>query len=68
MLVVDGPFRSLEGEWQFVALGDEGCKVSFTLDFDYAGRFTAPALRLGFQNLADRMVDDFCQIARRSDA
>lgn len=67
MHLVDGPFRTLEGEWTFVALGDSGCKVLFALDFDYAGRFTAPALRLGFQNLADRMVDDFCRVARRNE-
>ena len=38
----------------------------FALDFEYSGRFTAPALRLGFQNLADRMVDDFCRRRARS--
>jgi ribosome-associated toxin RatA of RatAB toxin-antitoxin module len=68
MHLVDGPFRTLEGEWTFLALGDSGCKISFALDFDYSGRFTAPALRLGFQNLADRMVDDFCREARRVEA
>ena len=36
--LVDGPFRSLEGVWDFIALGDAGCKVAFALDFDYAGR------------------------------
>lgn len=65
MHLVDGPFRSLEGEWNFLALGDAGCKIMFALDFDYSGRFTAPALRRGFQNLADRMVDDFVGEANR---
>lgn len=67
MHFVDGPFKTLEGEWTFLALGEDGCKVSFVLEFDYAGRFTAPALKLGFQSLADRMVDDFCKVARRAD-
>lgn len=66
MHLVDGPFKTLEGEWTFLALGDAGCKIMFELDFDYSGRFTAPALRLGFQSLADRMVDDFCKEAQRS--
>ena len=65
MHLVDGPFESLEGDWRFLALGDAGCKISFALDFDYSGRFTAPALRLGFQGLADRMVDDFVREANR---
>jgi ribosome-associated toxin RatA of RatAB toxin-antitoxin module len=66
MSLVDGPFRSLEGVWDFVPLGNQGCKVAFALDFDYAGRLGSSALKLGFQGLAGRMVDDFCREAERS--
>lgn len=65
MDLVDGPFRSLEGVWDFIALGDEGCKISFALDFDYAGKLGGAAMKLGFQGLAGRMVDDFCREAER---
>lgn len=65
MSLVDGPFRSLEGVWDFIALGKAGCKVAFALDFDYAGRLGGGALKLGFQGLAGRMVDDFCIEAER---
>ncbi len=65
MDLVDGPFRSLDGVWDFIALGDAGCKVAFALDFDYAGRLGGAALKLGFQGLAGRMVDDFCREAER---
>lgn len=65
MSLVDGPFRSLEGVWDFIALGETGCKVAFALDFDYAGRLGGGALKLGFQGLAGRMVDDFCAEAGR---
>lgn len=65
MDLVNGPFRSLEGVWDFVALGDAGCKIAFALDFDYAGRLGGSALKLGFQGLAGRMVDDFCREAER---
>lgn len=63
---VAGPFRALSGMWSFLALGEAGCKVALELDFDYAGRLAAPALRMGFQGLADRMVDDFCREAARA--
>ena len=66
MSLVDGPFRSLEGVWDFIPLGNQGCKVAFALDFDYAGRLGSSALKLGFQGLAGRMVDDFCREAERS--
>ncbi len=63
--LVNGPFRSLEGVWDFIALGDAGCKVALKLDFEYAGRLGGTALKLGFQGLAGRMVDDFCREAER---
>ncbi len=65
MNLVEGPFRSLHGVWDFIALGDAGSKVAFALDFDYAGRLAGAALRLSFQGLAGRMVDDFCREAER---
>lgn len=65
MNLVDGPFRELHGGWQFANLGD-GCKVSLALDFDYAGGLVAPLMRVGFQKLADRMVDEFCAEADRA--
>lgn len=65
MDLVNGPFRSLEGVWDFIALGEAGCKVAFALDFDYASRLGGSALKLGFQGLAGRMVDDFCREAGR---
>jgi ribosome-associated toxin RatA of RatAB toxin-antitoxin module len=62
--LVEGPFRSLAGAWDFLALGETGCKVSLSLDFDYSG-LMAPVLRSGFHKLADRMVDEFCREADR---
>jgi len=63
MQLRDGPFRRLSGRWQFHALDESACKVTLTLDFEPKSRLLAPALTLGFQGLADRMVDDFVRIA-----
>lgn len=65
MSLVEGPLRSLEGVWDFIALGDAGCKVALALDFDYAGKLGSAALSIGFQGLAGKMVDDFCAEAAR---
>lgn len=65
--LVDGPFRRLEGHWGFHALDEEACKVSLSLDFDVAGSLVGSALAIGFQGLADRLVDDFCRIAKAED-
>jgi ribosome-associated toxin RatA of RatAB toxin-antitoxin module len=63
MQLRDGPFRKLSGHWQFHALDESACKVTLTLEFEPLSRLLAPALTLGFQGLADRMVDDFVRVA-----
>lgn len=63
LALVDGPFRSFGGFWLFHSLAEDACKVGLTLDFEVAGKLVGGALALGFQGLADRMVDDFCQAA-----
>ena len=65
MQLVDGPFRTLGGGWTFTALGETGCKVALALDFEYSGRIMAPIMRMGFEKLADRLVDEFCREAMR---
>lgn len=65
MQLRDGPFKKLQGRWDFQPLGADACKVSLTLDFEPASRLLGPALALGFQGLADRMVNDFVRVADR---
>lgn len=64
--LVEGPFRRFTGTWHFHSLAEDACKVSLSLDFDVAGAVLGTALAIGFQGLADRMVDDFCREADRA--
>ncbi len=68
MVLHDGPFRHLHGKWTFLELDETACKVALRLDFEPQSRLLAPALQLGMQNLADRMVDDFVREAEREAA
>ncbi len=63
MKLRDGPFKRLEGRWEFQMLAEESCKVSLRLEFEPVSRMLNPALTLGFNGLADRMVKDFIRIA-----
>ena len=63
MALHDGPFRRLDGRWLFHALDESACKVSLRLDFEPQSRLLAPAVAMGMQGLADRMVDDFVRVA-----
>ena len=67
LLLEDGPFRELRGEWKFHSLAEDACKVSLNLEFEVASKLIGSALAIGFTGLADRMVDDFCREADRAD-
>jgi ribosome-associated toxin RatA of RatAB toxin-antitoxin module len=65
--LVEGPFTRLSGAWRFSHLAEDACKVALNLNFETAGRLVGSALAIGFQSLADRMVDDFVREAQRHD-
>ncbi|HEY6894736.1 MAG TPA: type II toxin-antitoxin system RatA family toxin [Rhodanobacteraceae bacterium] len=65
MHLVEGPLKVLEGEFTFTPLG-EGSKIALVLDFEYSGVLAGAALRLGFQGVANRLVDDFVRAARKA--
>lgn len=64
--LVEGPFTKLSGVWVFTELAEDASKVALNLSFETAGRFMGSALAIGFQSVADRMVDDFVREAQRS--
>ena len=46
-----------------MSLDESACKVTLRLEFEPQNRLLGPALALGMQSLADRMVDDFVREA-----
>ncbi len=62
--LLDGPFKTLEGAWQFDVLNEQACKVSFTLTFEVANRLMAIALPKLMQQVASEQVDAVCARAR----
>ncbi len=62
--LVDGPFRHLNGCWSFDDLGGEGARVTLDMDFEIAGALLRRTLQPIFAEIANTMVDAFCQRAR----
>lgn len=60
--LLDGPFSHLEGFWRFDEV-PEGCKLSFDLEFEFAGRMFSMLLGPVFEQVTDKMVDAFCDRA-----
>ncbi len=54
---IDGPFKYLENKWYFEPDGDEGCKVHFSIDYEFKSR----ALALLMGSMFDRAFAKFTQ-------
>lgn len=61
--LVAGPFRRLEGRWQFEPLAQRGCRVSLQLEFAFSNRAVQTVLNPIFSEIADSLVDAFCRRA-----
>lgn len=57
--LVEGPFSSLVGVWEFKVLSDEACKVSLNLQFEFSGKIAAMAMGKVFNQVATTLVDAF---------
>lgn len=63
MQLVDGPFSQLQGRWRFDPLGEEGCKISLYLEYDFSNKMVSMVVRQVFGKIANSLVDAFQQRA-----
>ncbi|MFZ9150546.1 MAG: type II toxin-antitoxin system RatA family toxin [Burkholderiales bacterium] len=61
--LVEGPFRMLDGEWLFTALGAEACKVDFRLSYEFSSTLLEKLVGPVFGHIAGTMVDAFLKRA-----
>ncbi len=59
MRLEEGPFKQLEGFWRFDALGEDGCKISFDVQFEFASRMLDMVVGPVFSQIANSLVDSF---------
>jgi ribosome-associated toxin RatA of RatAB toxin-antitoxin module len=66
MKLVNGPFSKLDGEWNFVPLGDgtqRACKVELTLRYGFANATLGKLVGPVFDKIAGSLVDAFVKRA-----
>jgi ribosome-associated toxin RatA of RatAB toxin-antitoxin module len=64
IVLQDGPFSELEGDWTFVPLGDDACKIEFRLHYVFSSRVLETVLAPVFSHITNTFVDAF---VRRAD-
>lgn len=59
MRLIDGPFRSLAGEWRFLPIGAGACKVELDLDYEFANALLGRVVGPAFNHIANTLMDAF---------
>lgn len=62
--LLDGPFKSLNGLWQFQALQENACKVSLDLNYEFSSKLLGLVVGPVFNQIANSLVDAFCERAK----
>lgn len=66
MTLVNGPFSRLDGEWNFLPIGDgtqRACKVELTLNYGFENATLGKLVGPVFDKIAGSMVDAFVKRA-----
>lgn len=66
MTLVNGPFSKLDGEWDFVPIGDatqRACKVTLTLNYGFNNATLGKLVGPVFDKIAGNMVEAFVKRA-----
>jgi ribosome-associated toxin RatA of RatAB toxin-antitoxin module len=63
MVLVDGPFKHLEGTWSFKPLREDACKIEFELNYEFSSKLFEQIIGPVFGVIANSFVDSFCKRA-----
>ena len=62
--LIQGPFKTLEGSWRFTELGAGGCRIDFSLRYEFASRLLDKLVGPVFGHIANSLVDAFVKRAQ----
>ena len=59
MHLVDGPFKTLEGQWLLTPIGPDGCRVELSMRFAFKGALSAMMFESKFAETIGSLVEAF---------
>lgn len=62
--LVDGPFSSLTGTWEFVELDAQACKVIYTMQYSFSSMAMQAVVGPVFNRIATSFIDSFTRRAQ----
>jgi ribosome-associated toxin RatA of RatAB toxin-antitoxin module len=64
LTLIDGPFAELDGQWRFLALRDDACKVELQLRYRFSSSLLERLVGPVFHAIAESFIDSFARRAR----
>lgn len=65
MHLVEGPFKHLTGLWLFKPLGESGCKIEFSLEYNFSNTLLEKVIGPVFSYISKNIVDCFIKEANK---
>ncbi|MFN8770151.1 MAG: type II toxin-antitoxin system RatA family toxin [Neisseriaceae bacterium] len=66
MELVEGPFKFMQGSWQFTPLGENGCKIDFVLKYKFTNSIIERVIGPVFNYITKNIVDSFILYANKT--
>jgi ribosome-associated toxin RatA of RatAB toxin-antitoxin module len=63
MVLIEGPFKHLNGTWSFKPLRSDACKIDFELHYEFSSKVLEQLIGPVFTMIANSFVDSFCKRA-----
>ena len=61
--LINGPFKHLDGRWQFIALAPTACKIEFRLNYEFSNKLLEKVVGPVFHYIASTFVEAFIKRA-----
>ena len=63
MKLIHGPFKRLDGVWEFIELDQGASKILLDLNFEFSHSIVSTLVAPVFTQIANTLVDSFCSRA-----
>ncbi|MBC7945996.1 MAG: type II toxin-antitoxin system RatA family toxin [Burkholderiales bacterium] len=63
--LLNGPFKHLDGDWRFIELAAESCKIEFRLQYEFSNKLLEKVVGPVFHYIANTFVDAFVKRAEQ---
>ena len=63
--LVDGPFKTLKGEWSFIEIEKDTCRIEFELQYEFSNHILDKLISPVFNMIANTFIDNFVAKANK---